>query len=219
MIAAAESIMARRGVEGATIQEITEEAELGIGTFYNHFGSKEELAKAVFALRAEELGLILDFIGRTVEDPAQAIGYIQRTYIDRALADPIWGWFVIHAEFALRQNEETFRDRAKKDILKGIKAGRFSCATCIDTAITVTLSSLIAITRQVLEGRADRDAAIELNELLMRMYGLPAEEAASLARQPLPDFEAMRREADPLSKRTHEGKASKPKGRTGVLRR
>lgn len=196
LIAAAESVMARRGVEGATIQEITEEAELGTGTFYNHFSSKEELAKAVFALRAEELGKTLDFVGAAVEDPAERIGYVQRTYIERALADPIWGWFVIHAEFALRQNEETFRDRARKDILLGIKAKRFDCTSCIDTAIAVTLSSLIAVTRQILEGRAGREAAIELVELLLRMYGVPTKEAARLARRPLPDFETMRREAE-----------------------
>ncbi|MCI2809160.1 TetR/AcrR family transcriptional regulator [Eoetvoesiella caeni] len=197
LIAAAESVMARHGVEGATIQAITEEAELGIGTFYNHFESKEELAKAVFALRAEGLGKVLDFISGKYKDPAKAIGYIQRTYVERSLADPIWGWFLIRAEFALRQYDETFRDRARTDILRGIQAKRFTCSNCIETAITVTLSSLFAVTKQILEGRADKAAAMELNELLLRMYGLSAEEAAKLARSPLPDFDAMLKEAGP----------------------
>lgn len=188
LIAAAEEVMAQRGVEGATIQEITEAADLGTGTFYNHFSSKEELAKAVFSLRAEELARTLDWISETVTDPARRIAYIQRVYIQKSLADPIWGWFLIHAELALRQMEETFTARARKDLLDGVKQQRFTCESCIDTAVNITLGSLVATTKSILENRAGPNAAYEQPELMLRMYGVPAEEAAQLAREPMPDF-------------------------------
>ncbi|MFJ4373921.1 TetR/AcrR family transcriptional regulator [Pseudomonas japonica] len=191
LITAAQAVMSSKGVEGATIQEIAEEAELAVGTFYNHFKTKEEIAKAVFARRAEELGEIFDRIGRATDDPAKAIVFIQRTYIERALADPVWGWFVIHAEFSLRQNEETFRERGRNDILRGIQAGRFDCRHCVDSAISITLSTLVAVTRQILEGRAGHDAVFEMLELMLRMYGMPGSEAAALARLPLPDLSAL----------------------------
>lgn len=188
LIAAAEEVMARRGVEGATIQEITEAADLGTGTFYNHFSSKEELAKAVFSIRAEELARVLDWISEAVPDPARRIAYIQRVYIEKSLADPIWGWFLIHAELALRQMEETFTARARRDLLDGIKQQRFTCGSCIDTAVNITLGSLVATTKSILENRAGPNAAYEQPELMLRMYGVPAEEAAKLAREPMPTF-------------------------------
>jgi len=189
LINSAEAVMSSKGVEGATIQEIVEEAELSVGTFYNHFKTKEEVAKAVFARRAEELGKTFDQISSTIEDPAKVIVFIQRTYIERALADPVWGWFVIHAEFSLRQNEETFRDRGRSDILRGIEAKRFDCQNSLESAISITLSSLVSVTRRILEGRAGHEAVFEMIELMLRMYGVPGAEAAELARTPLPDLQ------------------------------
>ncbi|WP_080485788.1 MULTISPECIES: TetR/AcrR family transcriptional regulator [Burkholderia cepacia complex] len=189
LISAAEAVMARRGVEGSTIQEITEAADVGIGTFYNHFSSKNELARAVFESRAEELASVFDQISRNVSDPARRIAYIQRTYIQRSIADTVWGWFQVHAESALQQMEKTFFERAKKDILDGVVLHRFTCGDCIDTAVKITLCSLVATTKSILEDRAGPTAMYEVTELMLRMYGVPASEAATLARESVPDFE------------------------------
>lgn len=43
LLAAAESLLARKGIERTTISDITSEAGVGFGTFYNYFASKEEL--------------------------------------------------------------------------------------------------------------------------------------------------------------------------------
>ena len=43
LLAAAESLLAQKGIDRTTISDITSEAGLGFGTFYNYFASKEEL--------------------------------------------------------------------------------------------------------------------------------------------------------------------------------
>jgi AcrR family transcriptional regulator len=43
LLAAAESLLAQKGVDRTTISDITSEAGLGFGTFYNYFASKEDL--------------------------------------------------------------------------------------------------------------------------------------------------------------------------------
>lgn len=45
LIAAAYDVMSKKGLEGSTIAEIIAEAGVGVGSFYNHFTSKEELAQ------------------------------------------------------------------------------------------------------------------------------------------------------------------------------
>ena len=40
---AARRVIARKGIDATTIADITSEADVGIGSFYNHFKSKEDL--------------------------------------------------------------------------------------------------------------------------------------------------------------------------------
>ena len=41
LVNAALSVMAEKGLDAATINDITEAADVGFGSFYNHFSSKE----------------------------------------------------------------------------------------------------------------------------------------------------------------------------------
>lgn len=187
LIEAAQIVMGRHGVDGTAIAQITEQADVGFGSFYNHFESKEQIALQVFAARAEELAHELERVAEQVTDAALAASIIQRWFIERAKRDPVWGWFIVHADMALQQVEATFRERAKRDIQRGIAAGRFSVGG-LDTVVTITLSAIMAVMRQQLEGRAKSDADSEMTEALLCMYGLPADEAQRLAYQPLPKW-------------------------------
>ena len=53
-------VIGRKGVESTSIIDITEEADLGFGTFYNYFDSKEAILAASTAEATEELGKALD---------------------------------------------------------------------------------------------------------------------------------------------------------------
>lgn len=64
LLDAARQVFATTGLASATIAQITETADLGFGTFYLHFSSKEELYLAVlkegFAKLDEQLDLVMD---------------------------------------------------------------------------------------------------------------------------------------------------------------
>lgn len=54
LVAAAERLVAARGLDALSIDEITEEADVAKGTFYTHFEDKDDLAAAVArAIRVE----------------------------------------------------------------------------------------------------------------------------------------------------------------------
>ena len=55
LLDAAATLFARRGLYGTRIEDITEQADLGKGAFYNYFGSKEALAAEVLDSAVEEL--------------------------------------------------------------------------------------------------------------------------------------------------------------------
>src|SRR6476661_2837885 len=52
LVEAAKALFARQGVDNTRIQEITDEADVGFGSFYNHFQSKEALIEAGLAASA-----------------------------------------------------------------------------------------------------------------------------------------------------------------------
>ena len=60
LIDAARALLAEDGAAQASIQEITNAADVGFGSFYNHFESKTELFEAAVADVMEETGRVLD---------------------------------------------------------------------------------------------------------------------------------------------------------------
>jgi AcrR family transcriptional regulator len=55
LLGAALTLFADRGIETTTIEDITEKADLGKGTFYRHFTNKEELAETLLDSILERL--------------------------------------------------------------------------------------------------------------------------------------------------------------------
>ena len=71
LIAAARELIARDGGVDASIQEITDLADVGFGSFYNHFPTKAELFEAAVDETLEEHGALLDEITAGIEDSAE----------------------------------------------------------------------------------------------------------------------------------------------------
>lgn len=184
LVAAAQSVMARTGVEGATIAEIASEADVGFGSFYNHFSSKAEIAEAVFASQTEDLARVMDMAREGTEDPALAVSLIQRLIIRKAQLDPVWGWFIVRAEGALPQMQATFKARATATLVRGTKEGRFNIPA-IDTAVAITLGGLIAVIRNMLQEKLPDTVDAEFADLMLRLYGVAPQEAAALSQKPL----------------------------------
>jgi AcrR family transcriptional regulator len=187
LIEAALIVMGRKGVGAATIADITEQADVGFGSFYNHFKSKEQIAHEVFVLRAEEFARELEGVFERIEDPALAVSVVQRWFVERGRRDPVWGWFIIHVDAALEVVEKTFRTRILNDLQRFTASGRFK-VPALDTAATITLAAIMSTMRRQLEGKGSESAASEMVEALMRMYGLEHDEAHKVAREPLPTW-------------------------------
>lgn len=65
ILAAARTLLLEKGIKGASINQIAKRAELGVGTIYFYYSSKEEL---FVALQAEGLALLNDRIEQACSD-------------------------------------------------------------------------------------------------------------------------------------------------------
>jgi AcrR family transcriptional regulator len=188
LLAAARRVMARKGVEAATITDIAAEADVAPGTFYNYFTTREEILEAVAAELVDEFARVMAAIERTVEDPAQRLAYSIRLFLGRVGEDPLWGWFMVRFGPSLPILRDRTREIIRGHILAdGLRRKRFRLASTRAVGDLIAGTSVTAL-RSILEDDAPPEIAEEIAELLLRALGLPLAEARRVARLPLPEL-------------------------------
>ncbi|WP_010291342.1 TetR/AcrR family transcriptional regulator, partial [Streptomyces sp. SA3_actF] len=73
LLRAARQVLAEDGDTSVSIQEIAQRADVGFGSFYNHFSSKTELFEAAVEDALEEFGSTFDARLASVDDPAELL--------------------------------------------------------------------------------------------------------------------------------------------------
>ncbi len=200
LLEAALALVATKGFEYVTINEITEAADVGFGSFYNHFESKDALHAALVDWVIEEFGDRLDALVSGLSDPAEVIAVCVRHTLLRARREPVWGRFLIREGFSDRALHFGMHRRLRRDSEMGIAAGRFAAADPFMSHVSVTGIVLAAIAAELnvaAPGRSpadrdqDRDVAQEqLAErtavAVLQTLGLDRAEAKRVALRPLP---------------------------------
>jgi AcrR family transcriptional regulator len=83
ILAAAELVFRRKGIDGTTVNDITEQADVAYGSFYNHFKSIDEIVEALVATSlqrvADRTGSILEKAERVELLPCVGARVIMRT--------------------------------------------------------------------------------------------------------------------------------------------
>ncbi len=190
LIAAAYDVMSRNGLAGSSLAEIIETAGVGVGSFYNNFASKEDLAKAVFAERAEAFGTELEGVALRATNIAAATCYAYRRMIEEVVSDKVWASFIVQLEPSMQMLDGLLRDHARSGLGVGVGNGRLRIDD-IETAITAVHALMIAFAKSVLDGGTTPAAAHHASLYVLRMFSVPEDEAVRLSRLPMA---ALRRE-------------------------
>ncbi|MFI9812533.1 TetR/AcrR family transcriptional regulator [Saccharothrix variisporea] len=187
LIDAARRILAGDTHSTASIQDITDAADVGFGSFYNHFSSKAELFETAVSEVLEELGQLLDELSTTVDDPAVAFAQSLRLATRHGISLPETAQVLVRHGMAYIDADAGLAPRALRDIEAGVASGRFLVR---DTrlALATTAGALLAVLHLSLtHPDAVTDATCdEAAEQLLRMLGVPPEEAHEIATAPLP---------------------------------
>lgn len=185
LVAAARSLIADHGIDAMRINEITEEADVGFGSFYNYFASKEAIVAAVVEAVSGELGDTIAAATAELPDAAQVLAVAHRTLIQQAAADPTMGWLLIRLELSHNLVSTALGPYVLRDLQRGIDDGRFTIHDLGATLIALG-GALLGIVRAVLQGTAPAGADVEHAIVVLQLLGLPGDEAAEVAQRPLP---------------------------------
>jgi len=185
ILEAAQNQMSIGGPESVTIQSVTEGADIGQGTFYNYFKSRDELVDAVIRDVVENLGRRLDALTRGMADAAEIYSFSLRHLMHTAVSDPVWGWFMVRLGIAQDGLLEALGPRASRDIQIGIDSGRFVLDD-VSIASAMTFGSMLAVMHDYLDGDRKEDPSSMYAAMLLRMVGISPEEAEEISLRPLP---------------------------------
>jgi len=189
LISAAQRLLAEGRTE-VSIQEITDTAGVGFGSFYNHFEDKNQLWSAAVAATLRAHGDMVTALTRGIDDPAEVFcvglrltGRLQRSFPELARVLLNTGLAAIMA------SQEGLVAHARRDITAAIASGRFDI-TDTGLALHVTAGSLLGLAA-LLDTSPDLDAgqlADQYAARILRAFGLSQPEADSIAARPLPDL-------------------------------
>ena len=192
LIRAAQTLIAQ-GRTNVPILEITQAADVGLGSFYNHFETKEQLFEAAVEAVMDGYGQLLDDLTGDIEDPAEVFACSFRLTGRLYRREPELSRVLLNNVLRLLSADTGLAPRARRDITAAMEASRFDVAD-LDVAVTMTAGALLAL-GQLLHTQPERDVEQTtdgVTEDLLRMFGVPRRQAQRICSLPLPDIDAAR---------------------------
>ena len=187
LIRAAQTLIAE-GRLAVPVLEITQLADVGMGSFYNHFDSKEQLFDAAVADVLDSYGALLDTLTAQMEDPAEIFAasfrltgrFFRRRPEESRILLANWG--------TLMSSDRGLAPRALRDIKAATAAGRFQLedpelALAVSAGILMGLGALL----QKDPERDDAATTDAVTEDLLRMFGMSAKAAHAVCTRALPE--------------------------------
>ena len=183
LLDAAEKLIAQKGFDRVTIDEIAETADLAKGTFYNYFDDKNEIAKEMALSIRNELSAEVGLAQTGVNDPAEQTAIGIGVFLRTAVAAPTHASIVAKMYSQWLRPEAAGNLRLRKNLEDGYREGRFTTAE-VSAAVVMTVGVVQAGIMRALdlaESNAVRKLATELCELVLRGLGVKGHEAQAIS--------------------------------------
>ena len=187
LIKAAQQLIVE-GRPNVAVLEITQLADVGMGSFYNHFDSKDELFEAAVIDVLDSYGSLLDTLTIDMDDPAEIFAASFRMTGRFFRHRPQESLILLANWPTMMSSDRGLAPRALRDIKAAIAAGRFTIddpelALAVAGGVLLGMGSLL----QRDATRDDGHTADVVTEDLLRMFGMSARDAHRVCARPLPD--------------------------------
>ena len=187
ILSAAARVIANRGEDNVTIEDLITAADVARGTFYNYFDSRDMLIDQLWSHVGQQPFQRIQERCAAIADPAERLVVELRLVIAQAAADETWGWLVYSMSGQRHVNDDLLT-YPSIDLRAGAATGRFRLehlGSARDLVVAISRSLL----RATLEHHASVDHRAETCRLILCALGLPPGEASRLSTAPLPGDE------------------------------
>lgn len=181
-------IIARSGLEGLIIQDITEAADVGYGSFYNHFPSKEAIVAAVNDAANDYTKEVHRRLAGLASDRAERFAMSLRKSLHLIKTDQLWGWFLIRTMLSRAELRSSIGDGLKHAIAAGLNEGVFKHED-IDMAYETIAGLLLLATLKLVSADEPEDYSDKLVKTALKTLGLQEAQISALMSKPLPELD------------------------------
>ncbi|WP_436535661.1 TetR/AcrR family transcriptional regulator [Actinoplanes sp. HUAS TT8] len=188
LIAAARELLTKRDPAEVSIQEVTDAADLGFGTFYNHFASKQELFDAAIDQVIEEHGAMLDEVTAGLSDAAEVFAVAVRITARFPKTNPEIAKIIDRTGARYLTSKSGLAPRALRDLehARDVRRLQFDDPALAIACVGGALLGVMHLGLET-EDAAEIDRRADgLAVHLLRMLGLPHDEARAIAARSLP---------------------------------
>lgn len=188
LVRAAQGFLAE-GRTTVSIQDITKRADVGFGSFFNHFTSKDELFEAAVTDTLVSYAALRDRLVEGIEDPAEifAASFRLTGRLQRRIPEQVR--VLLRSGMSVLVHDEGLAPRARRDLADGIAQGRFDLQD-VELGLMAVGGALLGLL-QMLDADPDLDDAEvsdRFTERVLRALGISADEAQALCTRPLPEL-------------------------------
>jgi AcrR family transcriptional regulator len=175
-----------RRLEGLVIQDITEAADVGYGSFYTHFTSKEAIVAAVIDAGRRHAKDIYHRLGEHTSDRAEAFALELLACLHLSKADKTWGWFVIRTVLSGEQPRSGIGGDIARSLDACVREGVLR--PDLEMAYEITSGLLLVGTLKLLRYDLPDDYPVRLVRIILQHLGLSDAKTNSILSKPFPEL-------------------------------
>jgi len=191
LLAAATQFLAE-GRTNVSIQQITDAADIGFGSFYNHFESKEALFEAAVESVLDAYAVVRDELVAGYDDPAEvfAVSFRMTGRLQRQIPEMVR--VLLNEGMSILLRDQGLAPRALKDIEAAVATGRFDVEEP-RLALMAAGGALLGLL-QLLDADPDADAdalSDQMTARVLRAFGMTKAEATKICGRELPPLPTL----------------------------
>ena len=195
LLRAAYEVMSERGVDGAKIKDITDRADVGFGTFYNYFETKDEIAVHV-------LDCVINDIGRRNVEATNSLRQSERRgdqvlvmptsirlWMHEAMRTAMWEWWARRPDLLIDRMRRGFGPFGMRDMRDAIAAGVFNIAEHdVESLWGLAVWMMVGGMHDIVIQDYPPETEVVCVESIMRAMGVEPARAHEISSVPLPPF-------------------------------
>ena len=182
LLNAAEKLIAEKGFERVTIDEVAETADLAKGTFYHYFNDKNEIARELAVTIRREIRDQVGVAEKGIDDPAGQLVAGVAVCLRAAALSPTRAGVLSRMYYLWLRPDANKEFLLFKDMEVGYRTERFSVGD-LPAGIVMVVGTVQAGIMRALELRewnAIRELTLALSALILRALGLKSNEAQAI---------------------------------------
>lgn len=184
LLAAGRRLLARRDIDGISVDEIVAAADVAKGSFYNHFADKERFARTIGATVRRQVEQAVAAVNAGVDDPATALARGLCVFVRFATEHPDSAQVLWRLNPGATMAEAPINRALREDVARGIRAGRFGGIN-VEVGVLLVIGTVVIAMRHALEENVVTPAsaiAAAMAAGMLRALGLGAADAERTAR-------------------------------------